>query len=172
MRLKPWHLIAIAGLCYACTRPKKSPPVGAIPPEPLPGEPLPDLFVFAHDRALIPIARAAARRIETASGIKVHINEYGTQPTALPIFGSDFLCGSGTEGRAGPYGIALARDCNVDPELVLLHELMHQLGVGHLELPARGVMNEATDSPLDRISEDDLTALCAVRACSKFQPET
>lgn len=149
-------------------------PVGAGDPQPEPGEPLEpvkDLYVFAHDAAFVPVALRAARRIETASGVKVHVNEYGTIPTAMPIFGSDFLCANGTEGRAGPYGIAMARNCEVSPEKVLVHEMLHRLGVGHLVLPARGIMNEAGDAPLDGISADDLTELCKVRACSVFKPE-
>lgn len=175
VRLKAWHLLALAGLVYAC-KPKRPPPgpVGGGDPLPEPEEPLEpvrDLYVFAHDSNLVLPARAAARRIEAASGVKVHVNEYGTIATAMPIFGSDFLCANGTEGRAGPYGIAMARDCNHPTEKVLVHELMHRLGVGHLILPKRGIMNEATDEPLDLISADDLEALCAVRACTVFKPE-
>lgn len=168
-----WGLVALSGVLFACTRPRKKDdvieelPAGETEPEEKPAE----LFVFAHDRELIPDALEAARRIETASGIKVHVNAYGTQTTALPIFGSDFLCGSGTEGRSAAYGIAIARDCKHEPVKILIHEMMHQLGVGHLELPERGIMNHAKDDPLDKITEADLTALCAVRDCPKFQPE-
>jgi hypothetical protein len=175
VKLKPWHLLALVGFVYACGKPKRSEgPVGAGDPNPEPSEPMEpvrDLYVFAHDRALVPVALKVAKRIEAASGVKVHVNEYGTQPTAQPIFGSDFLCGSGTEGRSAGYGIAMARDCNVDPEKVLLHELIHQLGVGHLVLPDRGIMNAEKDQPLDGISEADLNALCSVRNCTKFVPE-
>lgn len=174
--LKPWHLIALSSLVWACSRPKKAgPEVGTGDPMPEPNEPLEpvkDLFVFAHDAALIMVARKAAERIETASGIKVHVNEYGTIATARPIFGSDFLCANGTDGRTTMGGgIALARNCRVPQEKVLVHEMIHALGVGHLVLPLRGIMNEAKDEPLDTISADDLTALCAVRNCTKFQPE-
>lgn len=175
MRAKAWHLLALVGVLYACAKPKKQAgPVGAGDPTPDPSEPLEpvrDLYVFAHDRALVLTAIRAAKRIEDASGVKVHVNEYGTIPTALPIFGSDYLCANNTEGRAGPYGIAMARDCDVSPEKVLVHELLHQLGVGHLVLPKRGIMNEAGDKPLDGISSDDLEALCAVRPCTIFKPE-
>lgn len=176
MRVKPWHLIALVGFVYACGKPKQRGvgPVGAGDPNPEPTEPLEpvkDLYVFAHDYALIQPAMAAARRIKAASGITVHVNEGGTAPTAMPIFGSDFLCASGTEGRAGPYGIAMARNCNHDPEQVLLHEMIHHLGVGHLVLPERGIMNEARDKPGLKITEADLNALCSARHCSVFEPE-
>lgn len=174
--LRPWHLIALSGVLWACSRPKKpGPEVGTGDPMPEPSEPLEpvrDLYVFAHDAALVMVARSAARRIEAASGIVVHVNEYGTIATAKPIFGSDFLCANGTEGRTTMGGgIALARNCNVPQEKVLVHELMHALGVGHLVLPLRGIMNEERDNPLDTISSDDLEALCAVRNCTKFVPE-
>lgn len=176
VKLKAWHLLALAGFVYACkpAKPKGAGAIGVGDPNPdahEPLEPVKDLYVFAHDRATIPIAMAAARRIEAASGIKVHVNEYGSQQWALPIFGSDFLCASGTDGRAGPYGIALARDCNVPLEKVIVHEMIHHLGVGHLVLPLRGIMNAGPDGPLDTISSDDLEALCAVRNCTKFAPE-
>lgn len=177
VQLKPWHLLALVGFVYACGKPreKAAGPVGAGDPNPEPQEPLEpvrDLYVFAHDRALITPAMAAARRIKAASGIEVHVNAYGTQATAMPIFGSDFLCGSGTEGRSADYGIAMARDCNEDPEMVLVHELIHHLGVGHLVLPQRGIMNAGPDKPLSKISEDDLNLLCSVQNCTVFNPET
>lgn len=175
MALKAWHLLALSGFVFACARPRKETSGiagGEAPPEPEePLEPVRDLYVFVHDAGNIPVALRAAQRIEKASGVKVHVNEYNTIATALPIFGSDFLCATGTEGRAGPYGIALARNCKVDPEKILVHEMIHQLGVGHLVLPQRGIMNAEKDGPLDQISEDDLNALCAVRNCSVFQPE-
>lgn len=174
--LRPWHLLVLSGLVWACSRPKKGPEVGTGDAMPEPGEPLEpvrDLFVFAHDASLVLVAKRAAERIEAASGIKVHVNEYGTIATAQPIFGSDFLCANGTDGRATlGGGIALARNCRVPQEKVLVHEMIHQLGVGHLVLPQRGIMNEAADNPLDTISADDLTALCAVRHCTRFQPES
>lgn len=177
VQLRAWHLLALVGFVYACGKPRGQKPPGAIgvgDPNPKPSEPLEpvrDLYVFAHDRALISPAMAAARRIKAATGIVVHVNEQGSAPWAMPIFGSDFLCASGTEGRAGPYGIAMARDCGWDPELVLLHEMIHHLGVGHLALPLRGVMNEAKDKPSSKLTSDDLEALCAVRNCSVFEPE-
>lgn len=176
VQLKAWHLLALVGFVYACGKPREKTvgPVGAGDPNPEPQEPLEpvrDLYVFAHDRALIGPALLAAKRIKAASGIEVHVNASGTQATAMPIFGSDFLCGSGTEGRSAQYGIAMARDCNEDPEMVLVHELIHHLGVGHLVLPQRGIMNAGVDKPLKKISEDDLDALCAVQNCTVFNPE-
>lgn len=175
-QLKLWHLLVLSSFVYACTRPKKSgPDVGTEDPMPEPSEPLEpvkDLFVFAHDASLVPVALRAARRIEAATGIKVHVNEYGTIATAHPIFGSDFMCATGAQGRATlGGGIALARDCTQPLETVLLHEMIHQLGVGHHVLPRRGVMNEGKDDPLDTLTADDLEALCSVRVCSKFVPE-
>lgn len=174
--LKPWHFIALSGLLWACARPKREEvAVGTTDPMPEPDEPLEpvkDLYVFAHDRSIVPTVLAAARRIEAASGVKIHVNEYGTIATSNPIFTSDFLCATGTEGRTTMGGsIALAKDCGVPLEKTLVHELIHALGVGHLVLPQRGIMNVLKDEPLDGISEDDLTALCSVRVCSKFNPE-
>lgn len=175
MTLKPWHLVALSGLVWACARPKKAEPaVGTEDPLPEPAEPLEpvrDLYVFVHDAANIQLALKAALRIQNASGIKVHVNEPGTIHTALPVYGSDFFCANATEGRSSPYGIALARNCKADPELILVHEMLHQLGVGHLVLPQRGILNDGRDDPLATITEDDLNALCAVRHCTKFQPE-
>ncbi len=174
--LKPWHFLALSGLLWACARPKKEDPaVGTTDPMPDPDEPLEpvkDLFVFAHDATIIPTVMKAVRRIEAASGVKIHVNEFGTIATSNPIFTSDFLCANGTEGRTTMGGsIGLAKNCNIPLETVLVHELIHALGVGHLVPPQRGIMNELKDNPLDGISEDDLTALCSVRVCSKFQPE-
>lgn len=173
--LRPWHLVAISGLLWACSRPKKAgPAVGTTDPMPEPGEPLEpvrDLYVFAHDANLVMLARTASRRIEAASGVKVHVNEYGTIATAIPIFGSDFLCGNGTDGRTTPAWMALARNCKVPQETVMVHEMLHALGAGHLVLPQRGILNAAEDDPLSSITADDLSALCAVRNCTKFAPE-
>lgn len=175
MVIKPWHLIAFAGLAVACARPRKDSSGiagGEAPPEPEePLEPVRDLYVFVHDAGNIQLAIKAALRIQNASGIKVHVNEYGTVASAVPIYGSDFFCANGLEGQSSQYGIALARNCNVDPEMILVHEMIHHLGVGHLVLPEKGIMNDGRDSPLSKISEADLNALCSVRACSKFQPE-
>jgi hypothetical protein len=176
MKLKPWHLLALSGFVWACSRREDRPPLtGAGDETPNPDEPLeperpPEFFV--HDRDLIAVALKAAERIEAASGIKIAINKFGTARTASPIFGSDFLCANGSDGLATPYGIAMARGCDANPEQVMVHELIHKLGVGHLVLPQRGIMNTKADSPLLTISADDLTALCAVRACSRFQPES
>jgi len=177
VKLKAWHLVALSGLVYACAQPRRKAPaaIGNAPPEPEePVEPVRDLYVFAHDSRLVPIAMRAARRIEAASGVKVHVNEYGTVNSALPIFGSDFMCANGFAGRAGGgTSIAVARGCGdrILEETVLIHEMLHNLGVGHLTLPARGVMNEGKDGPLDKITADDLNALCEARECSVFKPE-
>lgn len=195
MRIEPWHLVVFTGVAWACMRSSKRQQesgnslVSGVA-EPLIRSPMsvtpvsssrfdaaraaaaPDLYVFAHDTALLPIAMRAAARIERASGIKIHVNEYGTAPTARPIFGSDFLCASGTDGRTTEGGgIALARACRAPQEMVLVHELIHALGVGHLRLPQKGIMNEAKDAPLSTISKADLAALCAVRRCTKIRPE-
>lgn len=181
MQLKPWHLLALAGLVYACAKPKSRPPgpIGSGDPTPEPAEPLDpvrELYFWAHDESLILPAFRAAKRIEAATGIKIHINDSSTDPnsikTSLPIFGSDYLCRYGTEGVASEYGIAMARNCEWDVETVLVHEMIHHLGVGHLVLPQRGIMNHGNENPLKQISEDDINAICAVRHCTTFEPET
>jgi hypothetical protein len=177
LKIKPWHLFALTGLLYACSRPRRSEEPSATDPGTIGGIDEPDLltddvYVFVHDTALISPTLLAAKRIEKASGIKINVNVNGSIATASPIFGSDFLCATGTEGRSADYGIAVARNCRIEPEQVILHELMHLLGIhGHLELPDKGVMNALKDGPLAKISAADLTALCSVRDCSEFNPE-
>jgi len=172
-----WHFLLFGGLLAGCAtvaKKKVEPgepseePEAADDPEVLPAD---DLYVFVHDYAFIQPTMAAARRIEAASGIKIHVNEAGSLSHAIPVYGSDFLCGNGVDGRTTATWIALARNCKAPTEKVILHELLHKLGVGHLALPLRGIMNHVNDEPLDKISADDLNALCAVRACTKFQPE-
>jgi hypothetical protein len=168
--VKLWHWAVLAGVLVACA-PRRKPPPSSAMPDPAAPPPTEPLYFFVHEASLVPLVLRAVKRIEQASGIKIHVNAHGTIATARPIFTSDFLCATGTDGRSTPHYIVLARDCKADPEKVLVHELIHQLGVGHLELPARGIMNKATDSPLDTISADDLEALCAVQPCTVFQPE-
>lgn len=178
MRAKAWHLLALIGVLYACAKPKKQlGPVGAGDPNPSPSEPLEpvrDLYVFAHDARLVPIALRAARRIEAASGVKVHVNAYGTVNSGVALFGSDFMCANGFEGRAGD-GIAVARNCGLiqgfDEEEVIMHEMLHRLGVGHHVPPKRGMMSEGGGSPIAKLTADDLEALCAVQNCTVFNPE-
>lgn len=184
MRLEPLHLLVGSVFVWGCAqvvRPEPAaldgPPSGGEPPRPdEPLEPVRDLYVFVHEASLISPVLLAAGRIERASGIKIHVNEQDTVLTAAPLFGSDFLCANGPGGRvdrnSGGGFIAIARNCDKYPlEQVIVHELIHMLGVDHLVLPQKGIMNDGRDNPSLKITEDDLNALCAVRACTVFQPE-
>lgn len=133
------------------------------------------LEVWAHDTGLEALARAAAARIYAATGIAVAVNAEGTLYRAVPLFWTNAgaaedwigLCHNGP-GEQDWLAVDIVSMPGVR-ETVVLHEILHALGVAHIEEGA-GVMSPHVDAP-QRLTSVDLEAVCAVRDCGVFVPE-
>jgi hypothetical protein len=132
------------------------------------------LQVWAHDHQLEDAARAAAVRIQATTGIVVRVNE--DHHHAVPMFYSESLAPHGWWGlthQGGDSGewIAIGEDV---PEIgylgtIVLHEMLHALGAEHVDEGA-GVLSPHI-AGMWALTAADLAAVCAVAACSRFEPE-
>lgn len=164
MLLNPLGLILTAGFLFACSEAGKR-------------AALPNVYVWAHDDALLDAARKAAARIEKASGIVIRVNAPGMIWKSVPIFWSDDLhelrqCGFWHANNEGGW-VAISRSCADRLDEVMTHELIHTLWVPeHLGEDERGILaTQSSGNHVNAITDDDLNHLCAVRDCTVYQPE-
>lgn len=87
------------------------------------------------------------------------------------VGGASFLTGPGGRGRAVGGMVVLDRDLpggwfgrGVDEEVVLVHELLHVLGLGHTEDPSQLMAAEHTTQ--SQLGEGDLAGLAALEAAA------
>ncbi len=133
-----------------------------------------ELHVWAHDAELEVAARAAAERIEAATGLTVHVNAPDTIATAVSVFWSEALPDPEWTGLFCSEGDWIAISTKAIPgtgvETMVLHETMHAFGAPHVEQGAGMLSADTTGQRA--LTAADLAALCAVAACSRFEPET
>lgn len=132
-----------------------------------------ELYVWAHDAELEVAARAAAERIETATGLTVHVNAPDTVTTAVSIFWSEALPDPDWTGLFCGEGDWIAISTKASPgtgvETMVLHETMHAFGAPHVNQGAGMLSPDTTGQGV--LTAADLEALCAVAACSRLEPE-
>jgi hypothetical protein len=135
--------------------------------------PAADLLVWTADHSLEQSVLRGAERLWQATSLVIRTDPEMTDPGAVPMFwedrqDTDYL---GVAFNDEHHRFA-AIDANTPPEVldtVVLHELLHELGVGHVDSGAGVLSPEIWDAfPL---TTADLEAVCAVRACSAFVPE-
>lgn len=127
------------------------------------------LQVWAHSADVEMSARLAADRLHEAAGLVVEVNLPGMSGKALPVFKSEQHGDwGGVYNRHGWIAVdAGLVDENLDT--IVLHELMHAFGAGHVE-QGFGVMSPAP-LPYPHITEADLVELCGQATCSHMQAE-
>lgn len=144
------------------------------------------ISVWAHDARLEAAARAAAARIERASGLVVTVNAEGTLGPAIPMFFSESGRDEGKDGGwfgasmvpgSGANWVAISIDVVNAPDVgdhtrlegVVEHELLHQLGAPHLPAGVQGILSDPPQAY--DLTTADLELLCSIAACTRFVPE-
>lgn len=132
---------------------------------------VPDLLVWPADTELNAWVQTVAPRIEAATGLRIAVGD------GLPLFWSSRGEAEGWLGlmHVGGEGDWIAIDPAVPlalREAVVLHELLHALGAGHVGT-GDGVLSPElwTRSKGWPITAADLERVCAVRQCTAFVPE-
>jgi hypothetical protein len=144
------------------------------------------LALDVRDASLLPAVDAALARLRAATGIDVAI---GAVPGAVPVSLTDVREPCSPEAAAagdcsdqwfGRYDFdqvertARVRVWTGTPadltEAVVLHEIVHALGVAHVEQET-GLMSPGMGQSTCMLTAVDLTELCAVQVCTAFAPE-
>jgi hypothetical protein len=122
--------------------------------------------VWSDSPELLGSAKGAAARLERATGIRTEHSpgayfslRYMSSGTARMVRYDGFIW-PGEVAFIRP-GMSLEREQNV-----VLHELVHELGVEHVQ---HGAMSSTTDYFLTR---EDLLAICYWHECTRFKPES
>lgn len=165
-------------MALACGAPADAAPVWAdVPAASAGGAASADLVVWPADDALRGMARAAAARIERATGLVVAVSD-GATDDSVPLFcaDSDGEWQGLTHVRSDGSPSWLMLDPST-PEAVhaavVLHEILHALGAhDHVEHGTGVMSQEIWVRPEGwQITAPDLDLLCAAAPCIRFAPE-
>ncbi len=163
------HVLLIALLGACAQDPADVAPVFAIDTAAVDG---PALRVWPATDELRDYATLAAHRIEVATGLTVLVtdNPNGAVPTFWTTQGTDDWLGMMHDGPGSADFIAIDVRALIElRETLVLHEMLHALGAGHVGTGAGVLSPEIFD--MFPLTSADLDTLCTVRHCITYVPE-
>jgi len=123
----------------------------------------PEAF-WAEDEQVRGALSRVLERMSDATGLPLGMARGGVEAIVLDL-------PPGYLGFARGDHIEIDADVAEDTlDLVMLHELGHMLGAGHLG-PSEGVMSRCGKGARSRLTSADLMQICSAAPCARFQPE-